>query len=491
MAFRAAVRLLVCAFALASLSAAAESDDVSKRITLQEAAALALTNSPALASFEWGIRAAEANELQSGLRPNPELSLEIEDVRWNQGPDAHTATTTRAADGSVAIDHSTERGTRGGIAESQATLRLSQAVELGGKRVKRVRLAGYQKDLARWDYEVARLDVLAHVAKAFVEALGAQERLSLAKDNVAVAERMAAAVAARVEAGKASPIETTKSETERAEAKASENEALGKLHAALAELAGTWGATPPDIGGVEGDFQAAAPPPSYEEMAQEIAKNPDVARWTDEIAARQAALELERAQRVPDLTVGIGLRTLGLASHSQFDWTEEGGHVASVSEGRTGFGSSHQESLVFEIGLPLPVFDRNQGKIKEAECEAARAHEDRRRAEVETRAQLRAAYETLAHAYDSVVALRDEVLPRAADVLDRVQEGYRQGKFGYLEVLDAQRTLFDARGKYLDALAAYHQAATDADRLAGRSVKVAGAPEHSTEKQEGTGHANP
>jgi cobalt-zinc-cadmium efflux system outer membrane protein len=119
--------------------------------------------------------------------------------------------------------------------------------------------------------------------------------------------------------------------------------------------------------------------------------------------------------------------------------------------------------------LPLPIFDRNQGGIKEAESEAARMHEEQRGAEVKAHAMLYAAHETLLRSHGAVVALRDEVLPRARDTFERTREGYRQGKFGYLDVLDAQRTLFDVRAQYLEALTAYHLAMTEVDRLVGES----------------------
>ena len=48
-------------------------------ITLPEALALALEQSPELASSSWELRAREARALQAGLRPNPELGLEVED----------------------------------------------------------------------------------------------------------------------------------------------------------------------------------------------------------------------------------------------------------------------------------------------------------------------------------------------------------------------------------------------------------------------------
>ena len=49
-------------------------------LTLRQALALALVQNPELRAFSWEVRAAEARTLQAGLRPNPELGLEVENV---------------------------------------------------------------------------------------------------------------------------------------------------------------------------------------------------------------------------------------------------------------------------------------------------------------------------------------------------------------------------------------------------------------------------
>jgi cobalt-zinc-cadmium efflux system outer membrane protein len=286
-------------------------------------------------------------------------------------------------------------------------------------------------------------------------------------------------VSARADAGKVSPLETTKAETQRAAARISADKALGDLETARAELAATLGSKTPDFDRVIADFEEIAPVTPYEELVRSIADNPDVARWVDEMETRQAALEVARARRVPDVTVTVGLRTKGLASHSQRGWSMDPDGSLGLTEGETRFGADRENSLVFEVLLPLPIFDRNQGGIKEAEYEAARMHEEQRRAEVKAHTMLYTAHETLLHSHYAVVALRDEVLPRASDTFERTREGYRQGKFGYLDVLDAQRTLFDVRAQYLEALTAYHLAMTEVDRLIGEGRSPAG-PEPST-----------
>ena len=442
-------------------------------LSLRDAAALALTNSPALAAFEWKVRAAEARILQAGLRPNPELSLEVEDIRFSRAPDGYAHSTTVRADGaglSATQDRSRDRATSAGFSDTQLTLRLSQLVELGGKRIKRIQFAEREKATAQWDYETARLDVLTEVAKGFVTVLGAQKRIELLEHEAQVAEQVAMTVSERVKAGKVSPIEVTRAETQQVVARIAADKATRELAVARAGLAETWDSKTPDFDHVVGDFEAVEAVAPFEELVQHISRNPDVTRWADEMESRQAALAVERSMRISDVTLSVGFRNRGLPFPSQSGRSSESSGAVSWTAGNAGSTADRENLLVAGISLPLPVFNRNQGKIKEAECEAARAKEEQRGAGTHAHATLYAAYQRLSDFHDAVMALRNEVLPRAKDAFERTQEGYRQGKFGYLEVLDAQRTQLEANAQDLDALTGYHQAVAEVERLIGEPV---------------------
>ena len=106
-------------------------------LTLRDALALALTQNPELAPFAWQERANEARILQAGLRPNPQLDLQLEDVLGT--------------------------GDFSGGQEAQITLQLSQAIELGGKRAARTELASRARGVTESEYEWKRVDVLGDV----------------------------------------------------------------------------------------------------------------------------------------------------------------------------------------------------------------------------------------------------------------------------------------------------------------------------------------
>ncbi|MCZ6778084.1 MAG: TolC family protein [Acidobacteria bacterium] len=389
-------------------------------LTLRDAVALALLRSPDLTAFSWEKRAREARVLQARRHPNPKLEALVE----NLGTDR---------------DHIT-----GG---RQTTLRLGQLIELGGKRSARMAVASLELDVAGWDYEIARINLLSRVSRSFVDVLSAQRRTALAEEAVSLAERSAGVVSERVEAGKASPIEETKASVAVATARIGLDRTRRRLEASRRTLSATWGTTSPRFQSVVGDLNAIGPVPALDLLAQLLTRHPELALWATEVSLRQATVDLEEARRVPDLTVAGGYQRY------------------SLGEGA--------DTFLVGISIPLPLFNRNRGRIEEARHQEARAEEHRRAAHLRLGLALAASYEALSSAYSEVTALRDTVLPAAQDVFDVVTEGYRLGRFGLLDVLDSQRTLFDVRHQYLRAAADYHKAVVDVERLIGAPLDSA------------------
>jgi cobalt-zinc-cadmium efflux system outer membrane protein len=132
--------------------------------------------------------------------------------------------------------------------------------------------------------------------------------------------------------------------------------------------------------------------------------------------------------------------------------------------------------MVFGLSIPVPVSNRNQGRILEARYNLVKAEKQREAVEAAVYANLADGYGVLSSAFIEVTDLKSEVLPGAQSAFDAAMQGYRGGKFGYLMVLDAQRTLFQTRARYIESLAAYHRARAGVERLIGQSL-----PTHKTD----------
>jgi cobalt-zinc-cadmium efflux system outer membrane protein len=383
-------------------------------LTLTQVLSLALIRNPKLKTFAFEVRAQEAQTLQAALPPNPVLKVDIENFSGS--------------------------GTAKSFNIAETTIQLNQPIPLGGKISKRKKVAALSAELAGWDYEATRLDVFIQAKKAFFDVLGAQERLKLAKKLVQLASKVHKAILVLAESGEISTIEEKRAAIALFQTQIQMERIKHELEAARKRLASTWGSTEALFDEVRGELKIVWPVPSFEKLVRVSQLNPDIARWTKEKERRRAQLVLEKANVLPDITVGGGIRRLSETDDNAF---------------------------VIGITIPLPILNRNQGGILEAQYRLIKAEEERKNAEVRVLTELAEAHQNLMSIYTEVNSLKDNIIPKAQSTYDSILEGYRQGKFSFLDVLDAQRTLFDTRLQYLKALVEYHKAVADIERLTG------------------------
>ena len=405
--------------ALAVPSDTPESVEPNGAITLPQALSLALMHNPELRAFSWEVRASQARALQAGLWPNPELEVEVEEVGGT--------------------------GDRSGFDGAETTIQLGQLIELGDKRGRRMKVTSLEKEISQQDYEAKRLEVFTLVAKAFVETLAAQERLELAEDMLRLSEELVGTVSQRVEAGKDSPLEKTKAAVVLANTSIRHQQAKRNLEFARRRLAATWAGTTPRFEKVQGRLEPVRPVPEVDELTDLIGGNPDIVRSALAVDRQKAALELEKAKAVSDITLSGGIQR---------------------------FEEADDNAVVFGLAVPLPVSDRNQGGRLEATYNLAKAKEEHRAAQTGIQVELADACRSASNAYAETVELERNVLPSAQSVFEASKEGYSQGKLDYLNLLDAQRTLFEAKVQFIDALVLYHNAIADVERLIGQDLNA-------------------
>ena len=389
-------------------------------VEIEDALAAALLRNPDLAAFSWEVRSREARALQAGLLPNPQVQVQVQDFAGT--------------------------GDFSGVDGTESQLFLSQQILTAGKRSKRREAAARGADVAAWEYETARVDVFATVVRTFFAALAAQRRVELSEELVRVAETSADEVRQLVSRGATPRAELMRAEVEAAAARVDVAIARRARRAARAALAATWGAGSPDFTQLEGDLGAIdAPPDDAEPMQNRLSGNPELVRWEREIARRKAVVSREDAERIPDVTVGIGPRWLAESDDAAF------------------FG---------QVSVPIPIFDRNQGGRAAARSDLRKAEHERRAAFARLAAALESAHQELAARFEEVTSLREEILPGAEGAFEQVRRGYAQGLFRNVDVLQAQRRLFELRLREIDALRAYHAARSNLERITGTPLST-------------------
>jgi cobalt-zinc-cadmium efflux system outer membrane protein len=408
-------------FCAAALTAAATETNATpvaaERLTLQSAAALALTQNPSLRAHGYDLRAAEARQLQAKVRPNPELSLDVEDV----------------------LGSGNYRGGR----SAQTTLQLSQLIELGGKRSARSGIASAQHSLKQTEAALARVEVLAAVAGEFIHVLGDQHELTLSRDATKLAEETLALAQRRIEAGNASPIEEKRARIQLAKARLLEEHDEHELQTARRKLAALWGATNATFTDLQADLFVRPAMPSFEELAARIQRSPELTRWASEKSVRDAEVKLADARRRPDLTAGAGVRQ---------------------------YAGPDDVGFVFQFSLPLPLSDRQQGARAEARALAEKTVVERDATELRLRTALFGIAQELSHADTELNALDREMIPDAEAALQLARDGFERARFSQFELLDAQRTLLELRLQRIQAAVAYHQYVIEIEKILGEPL---------------------
>lgn len=364
----------------------------SEPMTLDQAVQKSVAANPTLRAAALDVAIAAGVRRQAGLFPNPEVSY---------------------------VREGKQRGAR------TRTVQLSQVLELGGKRSARINLAERERSLASSSLDVARIDLRADVTAAYFDALAAQERVQLAQASLDVASKGATAAEKRVAAGRVSPVEQDRAGVALASSRLEAAQAQSELTVAMHTLAAYWGETGPVIQTLAVPALDLAPTPALAELERRLAGSPQLRRARLQVEREEAQVDVDRAQRMPDVTLIVGSTRDDEIGHSQ---------------------------TVLGLAVPLPLFNRNQGSLQ-----ASLGRADKARAELEAE-QLRL-HRDLANAHqraqlsrERVRTMHEEILPSAQRVFDSTVTGFEAGKFAFLDVLDAQRTLLQIRTQYIQAL---------------------------------------
>lgn len=374
------------AFALVSCAA---SSHAQVRVSADEAVALALAQPHVQQQSAADVDSARSDVLAARAWANPQLVLSRE-----QG----------------------NTGSLGGARETSAM--LSQEIELGGRRGLRVDAAEqgvHAAELAS-GYERARLR--ADVLRVYSQAVAA-ERINAAHARAADGLQALAGVAGnRQRAGDLSGYESRRIAQASAQAQARAAQADAKARAARARLGG-W------IGEVALTAELDATPP-----LPEIPALPDDARSAELDflqARRQHALARARAESRAALPVNIGVGTKRV---------EDTGISDNV--------------MLFEIGMPLPLFDRNQAGRARAVAEAEYADAQYQRALLQTRSRRSAALVEATRLSASARALFEVAVPEATQLTEIARASFAEGELDLVGLLDAHRAETDVVEQALD-----------------------------------------
>lgn len=323
---------------------------------------------------------------------------------------------------------------------SRVQLSLSQALELGGKREARVRVAEAAAEESKARRREAERQLLLEVREAFGELLWAGRRLQLERQALTLAQQQWTLARERFHRGDIPMVEVLELETEVSRRRAAQQLAESELESRRAAMT-TWLDLPAAEIQVVGELGTSqALPPLSELLQQAQAQRPDLALVQLAGVRRAAEVQWEEARGVSDLSVQVGVA---------YDRT----YISPAgipSNGLTGVGSP-VASILTGLSLPLPFQDDNSGNIEAARRRTAAAAAEEQALARQVRAQVENAYWAVVANQRSRQTLRDQTLPLASRAVTILEQAYKVRARPLTELLAARHAHLEAERAELEA----------------------------------------
>jgi outer membrane protein, heavy metal efflux system len=404
---RGATRSVLCLscflflFALPGRTQTAVSEQ--KTLTLEELQQMALEHNPTFAQSAANIQAAEGRKKQSGLYPDPTVGYQGEQIRG----------------GSF---HGGEQG-----------FFVQQDIVLSGKLGLNRAIFDQELKQAETEAEEQKVRVVTNVRMSYIQALAAQQTLELRQHLSKLADDAVQTSHQLANIGQADVPDVLESEVEAQQAElavtmAEQNQQ--RIWKALAAVVGNPGL---HLMRLEGKLENTAPV-NADELVEKIANESPAVRIA-ELGVKRADATLARARResIPDLQIRAGM--------------QQNGELLSESNGKPvglqGFA---------DVGVRIPIFNRNQGNVATARADLERAKREVERVKLVLRERAASVVQNYAFSQTAVDRYKNQMIPRAQKAYEMYAKKYQEMASAYPQVLIAQRTLMQLEVSYITAL---------------------------------------
>ncbi len=383
-------------------------------------------SNPTLLADKLSIDESRAQEITAFLRPNPDLTL--------------------STDGTQLAPY---KGVWQPFVGTQFVGTVSYLHERRHKREMRRDSASQATLIAESNHTDMERTMLLNLRNAFVSALQAKAVLQLAKDNIEYYDHLLGISQDRFSAGDIAQIDLDRLELQRVQYESDLQTAEEDLENAKIQLLTLLNSrTPLDQFDVTGPFD-----------------------FDDEILAREEYRKIAMETR-PDLKAAMQA-----VDKSQTD------HKLAVANGSTdptvsawiSYNPSFNNPFAHKtigasVGIPLRIFDRNQGEKLRTQIDIRRNERLREVAEATVLSDVDSSYATLASNLTLLKPYRAKYLQQAVRVRDTMTFSYQHGGASLLDFLNAQAEYRSVESTYLNLVGAYLTAAAQLNSAVGREV---------------------
>jgi outer membrane protein, heavy metal efflux system len=374
-----------------------------ERLRLEDLEQMALEANPTLAQAAANVRAAAGRKLQAGLYPNPTIGV--------TGDENTPGPIIRG-------------GEFGGFIEQ----RIVTAGKLGRSR----RIFEREEQEAGVMRDAQKLRVLNAVRVLYYEALGAQERVEVQTNLSALADRASKVSRELANVGAADQPDVLEAEVEAQRAEIGLSMARTDQQRSWRELAAMVGKASLEIVPLDGDLKALPKLQLEAVLAKLFSESPEIHTSEAAIAREEAALARAKVEKIPDIVARGGLRY-------NRELLERGGQPVGLE----GF---------FDVGVEIPIFNRNQGNVAAAHANLERTRREADRLKLSLRIRMARAFKIYQDSLNIAEKYGSQMIPRAQTAYELYLKSFRQMAAAYPQVLVAQRSLFQLQEDYITAL---------------------------------------
>jgi outer membrane protein, heavy metal efflux system len=397
---------------LAGFSAVAE--PLATNLTPENASATALAENRDLAAARFAIRQAEGRLKQAGLWPNPEFELggKNDSAFANQG------------EYDFATGFKQRFPITGRLTKAKAVARVDVAMALAEVRNQERLLAGEVLGLSRG-------------------LLVTQEKLKANEEIQSVIQKVIEVSAKRLKVAEVSEADVNLAKLELQKLTLAQAALLNQQEIAVTTLNRLLGREPKTPLQMSGAINAELDTNTVAEVSRQIlARRPDRQLAALGIDRAGAEIKLARAEKWEDWTVG-------------FDYSR------SVGKFDAPIGTKTDNFLGVGVSIPLPLWNRNQGRISETQATQQRAQAELQALDLRIAAETQTAEDQMRRLLGILRQYREESIKLAEENVTLLQKGYADGLVNITAVIQAQQQFTDLRLNYLDTLAEFERALTD------------------------------
>jgi len=381
-----------------------------RSITISDAVSIFLQQNLQLVAARYDIDTVDAEKLTARLRPNPAVSVGFADIP---------------------LDFS-----RNFVKPQTFSYGISQTLELGGKRRKRIDAANADSELARAEFQMVLWQLTNDLKKKFYAVLLAESLLNLAEENQKTFAETIMHTTEVFQLGEISGLDLQRLEIEKfkfdTDVANSEKDYELALRDLRVTLGGDYQAMDIEVAGTIEYYQ-----PYQFSLAElrdkALAARPDLKAAQLSERAADASIRLQDAQRIPDVTVGAGIDQVPLG------------------------GSSYNVG----VGIPLPVSNRNQGERAKALIQRMKAQNEQQLIANEVLSDVDKALVAFEIQKRRVELYRTGVLTKVDDIQRLTEFSLKAGESSTIELLDAIRTRRETLAGFYQTLFDYQVSLLD------------------------------